>query len=354
MSAALRYRALLDGTTADAARQARALTAFVNGLPAAADQALTGETVVFCPDPAAGRELARLAPTGDVRLVPAPPRRPELMVERLLALGDASGVDLYLAAPGSTGAELVTRLACRTSGAALGRVLDLELAGHEPGDAPGALAAHCRTTLYSGHLAGRFELRRRPWCLSLDAAWADERPEPPAEHRLLSVGDTTAGVGASAVAAATASEGAAGGAAPAGEPFADIELIAAPADDLAEARFLVVAGYGAGREGVARLAAAARRMGAAFGVSRPVAMSAWAPLDRLVGASGARTAPLVCIVAAASGAPALYWGIERAAFVAALNTDEHAPIVRVADAVVVGDAVEVVEALAALVADLRA
>jgi electron transfer flavoprotein alpha subunit len=319
-----RFVALVDGTAADGPRQARALAAFVHGLPATAGAAAaTGETVVFCADPAAGRELADLAPTRDVRLVAAPARRPDVMVDRLLALGGPA--HLYLAGPGPAGAELVARLACRTGGSALDGVLELRLAGE---------SAQCRRSVYSGHLVGSFELRRRPWCLSLDASWDDRRWQPLGEHRVRA--DHT------------------GEGAPSAEPFADVELLApAAADDLAEARFVVIAGYGAGREGVSRLAAAARRMGAAFGVSRPVAMNAWAPLDRLVGASGARTAPLACVVAAASGAPALYWGIERATWIAAVNTDDRAPIVRSADAVVIDDGVAVIEALAAIVEERR-
>ncbi len=135
----------------------------------------------------------------------------------------------------------------------------------------------------------------------------------------------------------------------------DVELLEPPATgDLETARFLVVAGRGVGsREGAERIAAAARRMGAAFGVTRPVAMNAWAPMDRLVGVSGTRTAPAVCLVAGASGAPAFLWGVERAGFIAAVDQDEHAAIVAEADAVVVDDGVAVVEALADLVARER-
>jgi electron transfer flavoprotein alpha subunit len=101
---------------------------------------------------------------------------------------------------------------------------------------------------------------------------------------------------------------------------------------------------------VERLAAAAARMGADFGVTRPVVMNAWAAPDRQVGVSGTRTAPAVCIVAGASGAPAFLWGVERAGFIAAVDTDDHAPIAREADTIVVGDAVDFLEALADLLA----
>ena len=136
-------------------------------------------------------------------------------------------------------------------------------------------------------------------------------------------------------------------------PFDDLELLdAPPAGDLAGSRFLVVAGYGASdRERLARIAHAARRLGADFGVSRPVVMNAWAPADRLIGVSGSRATPEVCLVVGASGAPALQWGFERAGFVVAVNPDEHAPIARNADVVVRDDGVAVIEELAALAGD---
>ena len=68
-----------------------------------------------------------------------------------------------------------------------------------------------------------------------------------------------------------------------------------------------------------RIAAVAGLMGAAFGVTRPVAVNAWAPADRQVGVSSTRTGPVVCIVAGASGAPAFLWGVERADFIAAVT-----------------------------------
>ena len=102
-----------------------------------------------------------------------------------------------------------------------------------------------------------------------------------------------------------------------------------------------------------RIAAAARRMGAALGVTRPVAINAWAPMDRLIGLSGTRTAPALCIVVGASGAPAFHWGIEKAELIVALNPDEHAPIVGHADAAVLDDGVAVIEELSQIIAAKR-
>ena len=78
-------------------------------------------------------------------------------------------------------------------------------------------------------------------------------------------------------------------------------------------------------------------IGANFGVSRPVAMSAWAPLHRLVGVSGSMTKADVCIVAGASGAAAFYAGIEKSKFIVAINTDIRAPINKTSDVTIIDD-----------------
>lgn len=135
-------------------------------------------------------------------------------------------------------------------------------------------------------------------------------------------------------------------------PFRDMDLEEPPSDGgLAGSRILVVAGRGAGgREGIERMAAAAERMGAAFGVTRPVVMNGWAPMDRLIGVSGARTSPALCIVVGASGAAAFQWGIEKAGFIVALNTDGHAPMVADADVAVLDDGPSVLEELTVIAA----
>jgi electron transfer flavoprotein alpha subunit len=85
--------------------------------------------------------------------------------------------------------------------------------------------------------------------------------------------------------------------------------------------------------------------GGEVGVSRPAAMNAWAPMERLIGVSGAMVAPEICITAGVSGAAAFYSGIEKSRFIVAVNTDEKAPIMKKADVAIVDDFVPVLEAL---------
>ena len=330
----MRFAAVLDGTTGTAEQQARALAGFLRaGLTGDLSEDLTGETQVFYDDERDKDRLVALSPTRDVRLVRTAPWRPDRMVDVLAAsaaAGESQASDeetsLYLFAGGATGTELAARLAHRSHGAVLTEVLRAE-AGPE--------RCVCRKNVYSNHVVGRFELIARPWCVSLDPSWGDESSPAILEHHVLSDGVA--------------------GDAPAASPFEDVELEEVPSSgDLADSRFLVVAGYGAGdRAGVERIAAAARLMGADFGVSRPVAMNAWAPMDRLIGVSGARAAPALCIVVGASGAPGLHWGIEKAGFIVAINPDRGAPITRNADAALLDDGVATIEELAQIVAAQR-
>jgi len=326
-----RVVAVLDGTCVGVDRRARALAGFLrDGLRIGKDAGAAAEavTLAFYADSGARDSLVELAPTRDVRLIRAPEFRPDLMSGALTAFEAGGGAELFVFPGGPLGAELAARLAVRSAGSALTDV---------QGAAAGPAGLVCRRAVYSNHLTGRFELRARPWCITLDAGWYDARIEPASEHSVRA--DVELSAEESSAAAA----------------LRHVELLEPPeTGDLEAAKFLIVAGRGAGsRGGVERIAAAAARMGAAFGVTRPVAMNAWAPAGRQIGVSGTRAAPVVCLVAGASGAPAFLWGVERAGFIAAVDTDEHAAIVHEADAAVVDDAVAVVEALADIVARER-
>ena len=319
-----RVAAVLDGTARDAERQARALGGFLReGLRLHADAPPVAATHLFHAD-AADEHLLELAPTTEVRLVRTPALRSDLMTAALAAFETGGGAELFVFPGGPLGTELAARLAARSGGSVLTDVLDAELLGE---------GLTCRRRVYSNHLTGLFELGPRPWCITLDAAWRDAQPTAPIEHVVQTVaelhGDDFSASG----------------------PLTHVELLEQPATgDLEAAEFLVVAGRGAGsRGGVERVAAAAARLGAAFGATRPVVMNGWAPPDRQIGVSGARSAPAVCLTVGASGAPAFLWGVERAGFIAAVDTDEHAAIAGEADAVVIADGIAVVEALADIV-----
>lgn len=314
----MRCVAVLDGTLENAAEQAGALAGFlVRGIVGDA----VGETIAFYDDTTDTDRLVGIAPTTDVRLVKTVVHRPEPMVAALTEATTCGDISLFVWPAGDLVVEVAARVACRARGTLLTNVLTAV-------KAPDRL--ECRKNVYSAHMVGSFALTTRPWCVTLDRSWVGAAQAGPPDHRVVSDIDLTAETSAS--------------------PISEIEFVRRPATNtLAESRFLVAVGRGVGSSsGVERVAQAARRMGAAFGVTRGVVMNGWASADLLVGVSGARTAPAVCVVVGASGAPAFHWGIEKADWIAAVNPDERAPAVGNADVVILDDGVSVMEELAAV------
>lgn len=121
---------------------------------------------------------------------------------------------------------------------------------------------------------------------------------------------------------------------------------------LEDSKFLMIGGRGVGGvKGMGVLSETARALGAQVGVSRPAAMSAWAPMNQMIGVSGAIVQPEICIAAGVSGSAAFYAGIEKSKWITAINRDERAAIMKKADVAVVEDFEPFMEALKEIVAD---
>jgi electron transfer flavoprotein alpha subunit len=99
------------------------------------------------------------------------------------------------------------------------------------------------------------------------------------------------------------------------------------------------------RGNLEKLEEMAHQLGFEIGVSKPLAMNGWTELGRLIGASGKLLSPRVCIAAGVSGAQAFMAGIQKSELIIAINLDEHAPIIKAADVVIIDDYHEVLEAL---------
>ena len=109
-------------------------------------------------------------------------------------------------------------------------------------------------------------------------------------------------------------------------------------DDLEGAKILIAVGRGVGgRDGLKLVEELAGAMGAAIGVSKPVAMSGWAPLDKMIGISGAMTKPSICLTIGVSGAAAFFAGVEKSGFIISINNDPDSPIMKNSDVTIVDD-----------------
>jgi len=105
---------------------------------------------------------------------------------------------------------------------------------------------------------------------------------------------------------------------------------------LSDAERVIVMGKGVGNhfEEVEHLA---KLMDAHIGATRPETLDCQLGLSRLVGLSGKKISPDLCLVLGASGAAAFLAGIENSKFIIAVNTDPAAPIFRNCDVGIVAD-----------------
>ena len=233
-------------------------------------------------------------------------------------------VDLLLFPGDYFGDELAVRLACRLGGGSLVAAGGLKVEG-------GRIL--CEKKVYSQQLRASFEMAKSPACVSIARGGGEEPFSPDGVPDILEADHSQQKLDFMV-----------------SSQFRKEEK----ADDLAQARRLVVAGKGIGsREEVGRLEEFAEAIDARLGVSRPVAMNAWAPLNKLVGVSGAMTRPELCLTFGASGASALYAGIEKSKFIISINRDNKAPIIRQSDVAVIDDCVAVLEELRQLVAEQK-
>lgn len=116
--------------------------------------------------------------------------------------------------------------------------------------------------------------------------------------------------------------------------------------DLMTADIVVGAGRGvANKEGMEEVQAFAKRIGAGFGISKPLVDAGWAPHDWQVGITGKKIAPKVYIALGISGAIQHKLGIQDVECIVAVNKDPDAPIFQFAHYGLVGDLFDVMPEL---------
>ena len=125
--------------------------------------------------------------------------------------------------------------------------------------------------------------------------------------------------------------------------FAPEETVGLP---LQEAEIIVAGGKGMNNaKNFARLSELAELLGGSVGASRMAVDLGWAPYSAQVGLSGKSVTPRLYIAFGISGAVQHIAGMSGAETVVAVNHDPEAPIFRVADLGIQGDAAEVLGAL---------
>jgi electron transfer flavoprotein alpha subunit len=304
---------VVNGFSVEYAKSLGELAGFMQTIDAPWDGAF-----LLCPKAADYHALAEPIPLKKITVLQMDAYIPETALNALVPR--MNGGDMYIFEGNFSGHELAIRSAIRKGGSSLTGVSGLRFDRGRP-------AADKR--LYSHCMEGSFRMNRPPYCVSI-AKGLFEKDSITAR--------STAGEKEIQVVSIAADRD---------SPVRINEIIPPEIKaSLGDAKLLLVAGRGTGsKAAVDELEKAAQTLGGAFGVSRPVAMNAWASLDTLIGVSGCMAKPDLCIALAVSGSAAFYAGIERSGFIVAVNTDEDAPIMKMADVAVQGDYRSVLDAL---------
>ena len=314
------FKAILNGCLSSIVAQAEELNGFIREHLSSGDN--LGSTIVFYSKKEEKNGLLGLVPTESVKLVRVARYQPENILEALQRVENAEKTDLYLFPSGFAGSEIAVRWACRVQGSSLVQVKQIQCSGAQ-------LIA--KKTAYANHVLGTFKLTQAPYCISLAKGCAASQATAMRNKLTVTEHDLTD--------------------LQADQFIKQSKRIAtATTENLEAATFLIIGGRGmhtkANTQNLKKLADA---LGADFGVSRPVAMSAWAPMHRMIGVSGAMTKPEVCIAAGVSGKAAFLAGIEKSKTIIAINTDIRAPIIKASDVAIIDDYKAVMAELAKIV-----
>ncbi|MEQ1703253.1 MAG: FAD-binding protein, partial [Ilumatobacteraceae bacterium] len=125
--------------------------------------------------------------------------------------------------------------------------------------------------------------------------------------------------------------------------------------DLAEAPRIV--GGGAGLDGpdrIVQLTAVGTAISASMGATRVVTDRGWVPHARQIGTTGVVVDPQLYLAFAVSGAVQHTSGLGNPAHIISVNTDQHCPMMQLADLAIVADANETLAALSRLLTDEQA
>ena len=282
--------------------------------------------IVVGADPsAAAKELAKFVPKVLTLTEPATADHAAGMIvaQRLAGLIDARHPDIVMTGAGSEGRDLAGALSALTGWGVLANATAVK------GSPDGPVATH---SVFGGKLITESALADGNGILTV-------RPNSITAEPASSAGSVEAATAAGALEQPAV-------------PIVDRLEADTKAASIDDARIIVAGGRGVGGpEGFGLINDLAAALGGAVGATRAAVDSGWIPYSQQIGQTGKIVKPQLYLAMGISGAIQHKVGMQTASTIIAVNRDPDAPIADFADMIVIGDLVEVGNAL---LAELRA
>ncbi len=311
-----------DGTLAKLSTEVATLARAIAQETGGAD--VTG--IVVGADPsAAAKELAKFVPKVLTLTEPATADHAAGMIvaQRLAGLIDARHPDIVMTGAGSEGRDLAGALSALTGWGVLANATAVK------GSPDGPVATH---SVFGGKLITESALADGNGILTV-------RPNSITAEPASSAGSVEAATAAGALEQPAV-------------PIVDRLEADTKAASIDDARIIVAGGRGVGGpEGFGLINDLAAALGGAVGATRAAVDSGWIPYSQQIGQTGKIVKPQLYLAMGISGAIQHKVGMQTASTIIAVNRDPDAPIADFADMIVIGDLVEVGNAL---LAELRA
>ena len=224
-----------------------------------------------------------------------------------------SEISMFICPSGKLGDELAVHIAEYSGGSSVTEVTGIS----QDQD-----ALTVSRKVYAGHVSASFELKKKPFCVSLSPSTAESTGASPELEEAFRNAETIT--------------------------FEDnclIDLVTEKleaASDLDAADCVVIAGKGASnKKNAEEIAELAASVGLTAAGTRPCIMNGWMPTSRLIGVSGKIIRPKTAILLGVSCAPAFYEGVKNSGKIISVNNDPDAPACSRSDLVIRGDCMAV-------------
>lgn len=307
----MRYHVIINGFSDDYKKQALEILGFIKKC---CNDMTAGKTIIISKKDDNIEELSKYALTDDVFIIQLEKYVPEVALDYCNNFIEEN--DMYIYGSDNFSIENAVRMAARKKGSSIVGVRDMYVSGNN---------VYAKKMIYSNHMEATFKMKKAPYFITISKGVFECELKECSNKNITILKNNDEN----------------------NKHILSYDIKKEEkTESIEDAKIIVVAGRGTkNKEAVNELEGFAELIGGKLGISRPVAMSAWASMDKLIGVSGIMAKPKLCITAGVSGSAAFYAGIEKSDFIIAINSDEHSAILKKSDVAIIDDYKAIIDEL---------